>query len=418
MLSPLRRRAPRAAALALPLALVAGACSSGSKAAPPSPSLTAPASTGSTLPAVKTIAGMPPVVDPADIYSQAAAGDLSAVARAAVARVYVPNRQTDNVSVIDPATMKVVAVVHTGSNPQHVVPSYDLSRLWVVNNSEGDPALGSLTPIDPKTGAFGPSIRVDDPYNMYFTPDGSYAIVVAEALRRLDFRDPVTMQLRFSIPTPTCSGVNHMDFAEDGSYLIATCENVHRLVKVAWQQHTVVATLDLGADALPQDIRLDPTGRTFYVADMLGNRLVMVDGASFRTTGTIDLAATGGFGAHGLYPSRDARYLYVANRGSAARGTAPPHGKGSVSVVEFATGKVVANWAVPGGGSPDMGGVSADGSKLWLSGRYDNEVYVFDTASGTLAARIPTRPGGVEPHGLLVWPQPGRYSLGHTGNTR
>jgi YVTN family beta-propeller protein len=399
------------------LALVAAACNGSSKAPAPATSTAAP-STASTLPAVRTIAGMPPVLDAGNIYSAAGVDGLGAAARAAVPRVYVPNRQTNNVTVIDPATMKIIGAVHTGPNPQHVVPSYDMTRLWVVNNSERDPALGSLTAIDPKTGAFGPSIQVDDPYNMYFTPDGSYAIVVAEALRRLDFRDPATMQLRFSIPTPTCSGINHTDFSADGSYLVATCENVHRLVKVAWQQHAVLATLDLGAGALPQDIRLDPTGRTFYVADMLGNRLIMVDGASFRTTHTIALAATGGYGAHGLYPSRDARYLYVANRGSAARGTAPPHGQGSISVVEFATGKVVADWPVPGGGSPDMGGVSADGTQLWLSGRYDNEVYVFNTATGQLDARVQVRPAGIEPHGLLVWPQPGRYSLGHTGNTR
>jgi YVTN family beta-propeller protein len=361
---------------------------------------------------------MPPVVDAANIYSEARAGALSSTARGALARVYVPNRQTDNVTVIDPATMRVIAVVPVGSNPQHVVPSYDMSRLWVVNNSESNPTRGSLTPIDPRTGSFGPSVGVEDPYNMYFTPDGAYAMVVAEARHRLDFRDPTTMALRFSIPTPTCLGINHMDFAEDGSYLIATCENVHRLVKIAWKDRAVVATLDLGAGALPQDVRLGPTGHTFYVADMLGNRLVMVDGDSFRITGTINLAASGGYGAHGLYPSRDARYLYVANRGSAARGTAPPHGRGSVSVVAFATNTVVGNWPVPGGGSPDMGSVTADGTQLWLSGRFDNEVYVFDTASGRLAARIPVHPAGMEPHGLLVWPQPGRYSLGHTGNTR
>ncbi len=402
---------------AVTIAVLAAACSGGSKAGPQPPATTAP-STGPSVPAVRTITGMPGVLDPANIYSAAGAGDLSAAARAAVPRVYVPNRQTNNVTVIDPTTMKIIAVVHTGSNPQHVVPSYDMSRLWVVNNSEGDPALGSLTPIDPRTGSFGPSIQVDDPYNMYFTPDGAYAIVVAEALHRLDFRDPVTMQLRFSVPTPTCLGINHMDFSADGSYLIATCEDAHRLVKVAWQQRVVEGTLDLGAGALPQDIRLGPNGRTFYVADMLGNRLVLVDGGTFRVTGTIDLAATGGYGAHGLYPSRDARSLYVANLGSADRGTAPPHGRGSVSVVDFATNRVVANWPVPGGGSPDMGGVSADGAELWLSGRYDNEVYVFNTATGRLDARIQVHPAGIEPHGLLVWPQPGRYSLGHTGNTR
>ena len=361
---------------------------------------------------------MPPVVDPANIYSQAGPGMLSATARRALSRVYVPDRRTNNELVIDPATFKVVAAVPTGLNPQHVVPAYDLSRLWVVNNSEADPAFGTLTPIDPTTAKFGPSVRVEDPYNMYFTPDGAYAIVVAEALRRLDFRDPHTMALRFSLATPSCPGINHMDFSADGSYLIATCEDANRLVKVDWAGRRVVGTLDLGAGALPQDIRLSPDGRTFYVADMLGNRLIRVDGSSFSVKGSVDLAATGGFGAHGLYPSRDGRRLYVANRGSAARGSAPPRGRGSVSVVDFATDRVVANWPVPGGGSPDMGGVSADGDQLWLSGRYDNRVYVFDTRSGHLITDIATTPAGLEPHGLCVWPQPGRYSLGHTGNTR
>ena len=75
---------------------------------------------------------------------------------------------------------------------------------------------------------------------------------------------------------------------------------------------------------------------------------------------------------------------------------------------------MVKTWPVPGGGSPDMGNVSADGKYLWLSGRYDNVVYRIDTASGAMD-QIKV---GLEPHGLTVWPQPGRYSLGHTGNLR
>jgi DNA-binding beta-propeller fold protein YncE len=97
--------------------------------------------------------------------------------------------------VIDPATLKVVDRFRVGINPQHIVPSYDLKTLWVTNNAEGR-TDGSLTPIDPATGKPGKSVAVDDPYNMYFTPDGRSAIVVAEALKRLDFRDPQTMALR------------------------------------------------------------------------------------------------------------------------------------------------------------------------------------------------------------------------------
>ena len=58
---------------------------------------------------------------------------------------------------------------------------------------------------------------------------------------------------------------------------------------------------------------------------------------------------------------------------------------------------------------------AADGKQLWVSGRYDREVYVFDTEKGTLIKRIPV---GIEPHGLCYWPQPGRFSVGHTGNMR
>ena len=400
-------RRGRALVAAGVLAGALAGCGAGSGPAAGSTSTTSPATGTGTAPPVRTVPGMPPVVDSSNIYSRAGAGMLSATARRALSRVYVPDRQTNNVLVIDPATFKVVAAVPTGLNPQHVVPAYDFSRLWVVNNSEADPDYGTLTPIDPTTAKFGPSVRVEDPYNMYFTPDGAYAIVVAEALRRLDFRDPRTMALRFSLATPTCPGINHMDFSADGSYLIATCEDANRLVKIDWAGRRVVGTLDLGPGALPQDIRLSPDGRTFYVADMLGNRLIRVDGTSFSVKGSVDLAATGGFGAHGLYPSRDGRRLFVSNRG-----------EGSITVISFRTRRPIAKWRLPGGGSPDMGGVSADGSQLWLSGRYDNKVYVFDTRTGHLISDISTTPAGVEPHGLCVWPQPGRYSLGHTGNTR
>jgi DNA-binding beta-propeller fold protein YncE len=83
-------------------------------------------------------------------------------------------------------------------------------------------------------------------------------------------------------------------------------------------------------------------------------------------------------------------------------------------VIDFETKKVTSTWQMPGGGSPDMGTVSADGKHLWLAGRYDDEVYRFDTSTGT----VTTLKVGQEPHGLLVWPQPGRYSLGYTGLLR
>jgi YVTN family beta-propeller protein len=368
----------------------------------PAPPKAAPGATVATVP------GMPPVPDAANLYSETGAGRVSAPARNALPRVYVPNVSSNDVYVIDPATLEVVDRFKVGINPQHVVPSWDLATLWVANNAEGR-TDGSLTPIDPATGKPGRPIAVDDPYNMYFTPDGRSAIVVAEAYKRLDFRDPKTMTLQSSLPTPECAGINHADFSIDGRYAIFTCEFAKSLAKIDFVERKVTGYLRLSKGGMPQDIRISPDGKVFYVADMMADGVFVIDGETFKEIGFI---ATGK-GTHGLYPSRDGRKLYVTNRGS-NRIHGPAHGKGSVSVVDFATRKVDVTWPIPAGGSPDMGNVSADGRQLWLSGRYDNVVYVFDTTTGAVQ-KIPV---GKEPHGLTVWPQPGRYSLGHTGNMR
>ena len=334
---------------------------------------------------------VPGPLDPHNVYAADAPGKLSPTVRNFPARVYVPNSESGTVSVINPATYRVIDQFPVGANPQHVVPSYDLKTLWV-NNDQGN----SLTAINPATGRPGRTVPVTDPYNLYFTPDGHYAIVVSERRARLDFRDAQTMRLHHSLTVP-CSGVNHMDFTADGRFLLTSCEFDGKLIMVDVRREKVVKTMTLRAGAMPQDVKLSPDGRDFYVADMASNGVWVIDA---RTMQTVKFIPTG-VGAHGLYVSRDSRYLYVSNRG-----------EGSVSVISFATRGVAHKWRIPGGGSPDMGGVSADGKVLWLTGRYNAVVYAISTLDGKLLAKIPVGSG---PHGLCVYPQPGRYSLGHTG---
>jgi YVTN family beta-propeller protein len=359
--------------------------------------------------AIETVPGMPPVVDAANLYSEIRSSNLRPDVAAALPRIYVPNRRSNDVSVIDPETKKVIDRFKVGINPQHVVPAWDLKTLWVTNNAEGR-TDGSLTPIDPQTGKPGKSIPVDDPYNMYFTPDGRSAIVVAEAFKRLDFRDPHTMALQSSLAVPRCAGINHADFSIDGRYAIFTCEFSSRLVKIDMVNRKVHGYLKLSKGGMPQDIRISPDGKVFFVADMRANGVFVVDGERFAEIGFIKT----GIGTHGLYPSRDGTKLYVANRGTNEVFCGPGQATGSVSVVDFATREVDITWPIYGGGSPDMGNVSADGKTLWLSGRFDDVVYAIDTTTGA----VQTIRVGAEPHGLTVWPQPGRYSLGHTGNLR
>ena len=330
-----------------------------------------------------------------DLYAHDQAGMISAVARRALARVYVPNSAGDSVDVIDPHTFKVVERFPVGASPQHVTPSHDLKTLYV-NNDVGN----TLTPIDPVTGRPGTPIPVDDPYNLYFTIDGRYAIVVAERLHRLDFRDAHTFHLVRALTVP-CAGVNHMDFSSNGRYVIASCEFSGRLLKVDVRRFRVLGVRTLPRRfSMPQDVRSSPDAKVFYVADLAAGGVWEINPVHLKVIGFIHT----GSGAHGLVVGRNGKVLYVANRN-----------EGSVSVISFKSRKVIHKWHIPGGGSPDMGEVSANGKVLWLSGRYNSVVYAIETRTGHLIARIPVGPS---PHGLSVWPQPGRYSLGHTGNMR
>lgn len=344
------------------------------------------------------LAGMPAYVSPSNVYAAAGVGLLSERVKDHRNLVYVPNTQSDDVYVIDPATYKVIDTFPGGPEPQHVVPSYDLQTLYVASSRV---PTGGLVPIDPKTGKSGRLIQVQDVYNLYFTPDGTQGIVVAEAYQRLDYYDARTWKPVRSLSFPECAGINHMDYSADGRTMLFSCEFANRMIVVDAQTHRKVRQFDLDVvpNGMPQDTRLTPDGKHFLVADMHANGLYVFNGDASRRTGFIPT----GRGTHGIYFSRDGRQAYVSNRD-----------EGSVSVLDLATLKPVTKWTIPGG-SPDMGGVSTDGRTLWLSGRYHGEVYAISTADGKLLARIPVGSG---PHGLTIWPQPGRYSLGHTGNIR
>ncbi|KOT50668.1 MULTISPECIES: YncE family protein [Streptomyces] len=381
----------RAALLAVACALMAAGCSDGgTKAADRSPGASAPAPPAKA--ARSLLPGMPPLLDEHDLYAADRPGKLAPQVKNFPSRVYVPNTGSDTVSVIDPKTYKVIETIPVGVQPQHVVPSWDMKTLWVNNNRGHD-----LTPIDPATGRSGRAVDVHDPYNLYFTPNGKYAVVMASMDKELVFRDPKTMEVRKTVPV-TCAGVNHADFSADGKYFIVSCEFSAELLKVDTEKMKVVGQQKLPfRGAMPQDVKISPDGRTWYVADMMADGMWVLDGDKFEQPRLMPT----GKGAHGLYVSRDSKTMYISNRG-----------EGSVSLLDFKSGKLVDKWHIPGGGSPDMGGVSADGKVLWLSGRYNSEVYAMDTRTGKTLAKIPVGEG---PHGLAVYPQPGRYSLGHTG---
>jgi len=349
---------------------------------------TAPTTTAPTTTVAPTSTTAPKL----DLYAFTRAGMVADRLRDLKPMVYVPNSDARSLTVIDPSTGEVVRTTPVGVVPHHVTPSWDMSVLYVLDTSGN-----ALYPIDPRTTEMGPGIPVEDPYNLYFTPDGKQALVIAERYQRIDVRDPGTWKLLYTVSVPH-PGVNHGDFSADGRYFYASCEFSGWVVKVDLVEQRLVAELKVGVE--PIDVKFAPDASRLYVADQVRAGVIVLDPGDLHEIGFIPT----GRGTHGLYPSRDGTKLYATNRLAS-----------SVSVIDFATNQVVATWTIPNGGSPDMGSVSPDGSQFWVSGRYHSEVYVFDTATGQLARRIKAGGGA---HGLTYFPQPGRYSLGHTGAYR
>jgi YVTN family beta-propeller protein len=355
------------------------------------------------------LAGMPKVLDSKNIYAADTPNNFSEVVKGDTALIYVPNTLSNTVEIYDQKTYKLVRRVKVGKEPQHVVPAYDLKTLYA-NSDKGN----SLTPFDAKTGKPEPKINLLDPYNLYFTPNGKYAVVMQERMKQIAFADPHTFKIIKTLKT-NCAGVNHADWTADGNYFVASCEFSGTVIEVDTTKMKIVHSQfipdskakhssshhdgmpNLGPQ--PQDVKISPDGKTFYIADMMSDGIW----AMSAPWGKLTYIQTG-FGAHGLYVTRDAKNLVITNRDES-----------SISILDFSTNKIVHKYKIPGNASPDMGGITADGKAFWVSGRYDNAIYKIALNDGHLIKKIKTDKG---PHGLAVWPQPGRYSLGHTGIMR
>jgi len=392
-----RARAALVAAVIVVIALAVVAWRHNDRAvaasAPASPSVTAsPAMTMPMAPTPSATSGATnKLTGPTNIYRAITSKTLAPQVRNDPEYVYVPNGAPGTVEVIDPSTYTVVRRMSFGFHtyPEHVTPSYDLR--WLYADVDGANALAK---IDPRTGRFVRMIHgIERPYNLYFTPDGTRAIDVAEYDNTLVFMDPHTWKPIRAVTMP-CSGSDHADFGPPGtSYFLISCEYDGNIIKVDWKRMQVLRVLNVGG--MPIDVKLTPNGKRFLVANQGLGGVSIIDPTTMKQTGFIPTAQ----GAHGMALSRDTTHMYVTDRLA-----------GEISRIDLSTLKVDATWNV--GGSPDMAQVSPDGSELWVTNRFGTTVSVISTKTGKVIHHIEVGP---DPHGLTYFPEPGRFSLGHNG---
>ena len=203
------------------------------------PSVGTPSATTGSSPAPSVSDQSPPpvagpVVGVTNVYAGAGAGMFSPAVAGLPPRVYVPDELTGTVVVIDPTTFKILYRYKVGASPEHVTPDWDLRRLYV------EAAFADhLTVISPKTGRPTGHHTVPGPYNLYFTPDGTKAIVVLDSrlsgssygAHQLYFYDRRTWRLIKALRIPW-AGADHLDFSADGSYFLISTEYSGWVAKV------------------------------------------------------------------------------------------------------------------------------------------------------------------------------------------
>lgn len=386
--------------------LLAGALLAACSAATTTPSASpTSASSPSLTPSASASARPSPTAEPTPtaapvggVYAGTVSGELDPRVAGVPERVYVPNEESDDVTVIDPATFEVIDRFPVGDAPEHVNPDWGLESLWVSNMNGG-----FLTEIDPMTSK--PIGEVDlpiYPYALYYTLDGEKVMVVTNYIAQeavadngVHFYDPDTWELLAYVNVPW-PGADDADLTADGRYLAISAEYSGYLVFIDTEEMTLAGQVEIGS--LPRDVRLSPDGSVFYVTNEGLGGIQVVDAEAWEL---LDFIPTGD-GTHGIDFSRDATLMYVANRAA-----------GTISVIDVTTNDVVDTWPV--GGSPDEMVLNPDGSQLWVSNRYHGSVSVVDTATGEVITTIET---GANPHGLTYWPQPGSMAIGQNGNMR
>lgn len=340
---------------------------------------------------------------PLDVYAATKAGMFSPAVRPLPPRIYVTTARSGGVDVIDPSGYQVVRHIKLARTAaaQGVVPSWDLHTLWI---RAGD----SFVPLDPATGRIGKAVPATDPRDLLFTPDGLHALVPSGQPQQVEVRDPRTLRRQRSIDIP-CKDPGHADFSADGTYAVLLCPATGRLIRLAPGSAGRAGVFQLADKAAPRDIRLSPDGSRFYVSDSAAGGVWLIDALGLRNTGFIPT----GQGASALAISRGGDVLYVVSTGSAVAGRSGGQTNASLSLISLTTGRNLATWPLPrvsGATSAfDSIGVSDDGSVLWLADQSAGWVYALSALDGHLIHKVKSAA-----RTLVLFPQPGRYSLGPT----
>jgi len=331
----------------------------------------------------------------------AVAGLLAAAPAAALepdgAYLYVPNRASSDVAVIDHATQRLIARIEVGKVPHQVAVSDRLGKLVASNTADNTVSVIDLATLRPEA-----TLALDhEPEHMELSPDG-----LTVAVGNIGAGTVSLISLEEPRETARVDGLfepHNMTFSADGSLLYVANLGAEHVSVVDVAAARVVNEIPVaeptalaskgGTDAEYQgiiNVTRTPDGRLGFAAHGEGNVMAVIDLRTQRKVKSLELGEL----PWRAYSTADGRFMLVPNNGDA-----------TVSVISTSSLEVVAT--LPG--AEDMTGINTGWFETlaFVIGRADNKLVVLDLeemkAVGEIALPGTPETGVTTPDGKTLY---------------
>jgi YVTN family beta-propeller protein len=299
------------------------------------------------------------------------------------ATLYVTNTKSDSASIIETDTLEVVGTIPLGQGkPNRIVFHPDGKTAWVVYDKSRD-----LGVIDAETRKLVRRVKIGgNPYNLAFTPDGRYLLVLDWASDTSNdeviFYDLKEQKIDGRVEVSTWPA--HAIFSRDGKLVYVSGETAGDVTVIDVAQRKVVGrVIHGGGDAM--GLALPTDGKTLYAAAGENKTIVKIDTATNKAVGEIPLPGI----VHEATLTLDGKFLYTTLRKS-----------NKIVVVRVSDDKVVS--VIPQRAYPDLVTMEPTGRYALVTNRYADLVSVIDLSTQTQVRTIPV---GKAPHGMALRPR-------------
>jgi YVTN family beta-propeller protein len=301
---------------------------------------------------------------------------------AGTVRIIQTNSAGDNVSIIDPATNKVVGTINGIEVNHGAAAAPDGTRYYISNEAES-----TLDVADTKTLKVTRSIPLTGhPNNISISKDGRRVYVaIAVAPGAVDVIDTTSLERVKSIPVK--GAVHNTYVTPDGKYVVAGSIPSKTITVIDSQTETPAWSLTMDAGIRPMTFSTNADGSTKWIFVQLSgfNGFAVVDFASHKEINRITLPnlphgkepfTVGGNESHGMAITSDGKTLIVNSRLNTA-----------IYAYSLPDLKLLGSCEV--GISPDWVTLTPDGKSAYVANAGSNSVSVVDIRSMKEVTRIP-----------------------------